>query len=134
LRGNPVASGARPKIGFAAGGVWVQMFELYFLFYYIPKMMSRLARERNRSPVAWSLIGIAAWLCGELIVPLSFGMAYGVGVILRGWPKQIPAGFRVLVYAAVLATAIVGVTFARRILSSKSNDTSFLLPPPPTRF
>jgi hypothetical protein len=110
------------------------MIELYFLFYRIPKMMSRLARERNRSPVAWSLIGIAAWLGGEFAVALGLGMAYGVGVVVWGWPEEIPAGFRLLAYAASLGAAIGGVTLARRILSAKSSDASFPLPPPLPRF
>jgi hypothetical protein len=110
------------------------MLELYFLFYRIPKMMSRLARERNRSPVAWSLIGIAAWVGAEFVVGVGLGVAYGIGSAIWGWPENIPPGFTLIAYVASLAAAIGGVTLARRILSAKSADTSFPLPPPPPRF
>jgi hypothetical protein len=59
------------------------MIELYFLIYRIPKIMSSLARERNRSPLAWSLIGIASWLGSELVVALGLGSMYGVGMARR---------------------------------------------------
>jgi hypothetical protein len=110
------------------------MIELYFVFYRIPKMMSQLARERNRSAVAWSLIGIFVWVGAEFIVALGFGMVYGVGTAIWDWPEPMPAGFRLFVYVASLGAAIGGVTLARRILAAKSTDTSFPLPPPPPRF
>ena len=110
------------------------MIELYFLIYRIPKIMSSLARERNRSPLAWSLIGIASWLGSELVVALGLGSMYGVGMVLWGWPEEIPAGFRLFVYVAALAAAIGGLTIARRILSAKPRDDFFPPPPPPPRF
>jgi hypothetical protein len=110
------------------------MIELYFLIYRIPKMMSSLARERNRSAVAWSLIGIASWLGSELIVVLGLGSLYGVGIAFWGWPEEIPAGFRILVYVLGLAAAIGGFTIARRILSGKRSEDFFPEPPPPPRF
>jgi len=110
------------------------MIELYFLFYRIPKMMSRLARERNRSAVAWSLIGIFAWLGAEFTVALGLGVAYGIGTAIWDWPEELPAGFTLFVYVASLGAAIGGVTLARRILAAKSTDNSFPLPPPPPTF
>jgi L-asparagine transporter-like permease len=44
------------------------MIEIYFLIFRIPKMMTQLARERNRSALAWSLIAIGAWIGSELFV------------------------------------------------------------------
>ena len=110
------------------------MIELYFLIYRIPKMMSALARERNRSAVAWSLIGIASWLGAEFIVLFGFGIIYGMGIALFGWPERLPGGLQVIVYIAGIAAAIGGLTIARRILSSKSRDNSGPLPPPPPQF
>lgn len=110
------------------------MIELYFLLYRIPKMMSQLARERNRSALAWSLIGIFSWLGAELVVALGLGVAYGVGVVFWGWPEDMSPGFTLFFYAMSLGAAIGGVTLARRILAAKSTDTSFPLPPPPPSF
>ncbi|MBD0371014.1 MAG: hypothetical protein ICV60_09285 [Pyrinomonadaceae bacterium] len=110
------------------------MIELYFLIYRIPKMMSALARERNRSALAWSLIGVGAWLAGEFIVIFGFSIIYGIGIAAFGWPEDLPGGLRLIMYIAAIAAAIGGVTIARRILAAKSRDNSFPLPPPPPQF
>jgi hypothetical protein len=112
------------------------MLELYFILYRIPKMMSQLARERNRSAVKWSLLGIAAWIGGELLVGLGFGVVYGVGIIFLGWPEEMSTGANVLLYVAALAAAIGSFTLLRRYLQSKSPDhfdsgNKLLTPPPP---
>lgn len=109
------------------------MIELYFLIYRIPKMMTALARERNRSALVWSLIGVGSWLAGEFIVMFGFGFIYGIGIAFLGWPEQLSPVLRLLMYIAAIA-AIGGVSLARRILSGKSRDDSFPLPPPPPQF
>jgi hypothetical protein len=112
------------------------MIELYFLIYRIPKMMTELARERHRSALAWSLIGIGSWLGAEFIVLFSFGMVYEMGKIFWGWPQKEPAGLLFLLYVAALAAAIGGFTIARRVLYSMSGDEEppYTPPPPPPRF
>lgn len=106
------------------------MLELYFLLYRIPKMMTRLARERNRSAIAWSLIGIGSWIGAELVVGFTAGLIYAIGVELWGWPSQ-SAGFNLLVYVIALAGALVSVTIVSRILTRQPRTESFLPPPPP---
>jgi hypothetical protein len=109
------------------------MIELYFLIYRIPKMMSRLARERNRSPVAWSLITIAAWLAAELIVGLGIGLTYGLLAIANDWPLEIPVGLRLLTYVLALGAAIGSCALVKRYLSGRPVQ-DLPLPPPPPRF
>jgi hypothetical protein len=104
------------------------MIELFFIFYRIPKMMSRLAREHHQSPWKWSLIGIAAWIGGELLVAVVLGVFYAVGVELWGWPEKEPALFTLLLYVSALAAAVGGVALARRVLTSRKE---FPPPPPP---
>ena len=108
------------------------MLELYFLIYRIPKMMTRLARERNRSAIAWSFIGIGAWIGAELVVGFTAGLIHVIGVELWGWPSQ-SSGFSLLVYVIALAGALVSVTVVSRILTRKPRAESFLPPPPPPR-
>ena len=110
------------------------MLELYFIFYRTPKIMTRLARERNRSALAWSLLGIAGWIGGELFVGFALGFIYEVGVIMFGWPQPEPNGFKFLTYILALLGAILSVTIVARILQFKSKDESFPVPPPPPRF
>jgi hypothetical protein len=106
------------------------MLELYFLFYRIPKMMTRLAREQNRSAIAWSLIGIGTWIATELVVGFSVALFYGIGVALWGWPSR-SQGFNFFAYVIALVAALGSVTIVSRILTRKPRDESFLPPPPP---
>lgn len=111
------------------------MIELYFLIYRIPKMMTALARERNRSALAWSLMGIAAWIGGEFVVAVILGLVYGLGSAILGWPGKPPGLFVLFSYVATIGAAIGSLTLVRRVLSNKSRDKdSFPLPPPPPRF
>jgi|SRR5882672_279683 len=109
------------------------MLELYFLLYRIPRMMTRLARERQRSALAWSLIGVASWIAAEVFVGFMFGVVYGIGVELWGWPTRSP-GLNLLAYVLALAGALGAVTLVSRLLTRKPREESFLPPPPPPTF
>jgi len=52
------------------------ILELYFLLFRVPKMMTRLARQRGRSALRWSLVGIGAWLGAEFAVIFAGGIVY----------------------------------------------------------
>jgi hypothetical protein len=109
------------------------MLELYFVFYRIPRMMTRLARARKRSAWRWSLIGIGAWIGGELVAGFAAGLIHGIGIMLWGWPVRSP-GFSALTYILALAGALISVTIVSRILAGKSTEESFPSPPPPPEF
>jgi uncharacterized membrane protein len=110
------------------------VIELYFLLYRIPQMMTRLARERNRSALTWSLIGIAAWVGAEFAVALGIGLIYGLTAFFMGWPDEVPVGLRLLTYILALVAAILSVTLVKRILSSKDTNQTLPLPPAPPSF
>ena len=110
------------------------MLELYFILYRVPKTMTRLARERNRSAIAWSLLGIAVWIGAELVVMFGFGMLYGLGILIFNWPEDIPAGLKLLAYVVALLGALGSVTLLSRILRRLSVEESFAPPPPPPDF
>ncbi len=109
------------------------MLELYFLFYRIPRMMTKLARERNRSAVRWSLIGIAAWIGAEVAVAFAIGAIHGIGIVLWGWSEQAP-GVRIATYILALGAALMSVSVVSRILTGKPREESFQVPPPPPEF
>lgn len=111
-----------------------QMVELFFILYYIPKTMTRLARERNRSALAWSFIGIGAWIAAELVAVFIFGAIYGLGMALRGWPENLPGWLQLLVYVTALAAGGVSLMLVERALDSKSRVKKYPLPPPPPEF
>jgi hypothetical protein len=109
------------------------MLELYFLIYRIPKMMTRLARERNRSALAWSLIGIGAWIAAEMAVGFAVGLIHAIGILLWGWQRQ-SSGFSILTYVLALSAALMSVTIVSRVLTRKPREQTFRLPPPPPEF
>lgn len=112
------------------------MIELYFIFWRIPKMMSRLARERKRSALWWSLAGIGAWLGAEFAVMFVYLFVYQLGVMFRDWPEQESGGMQLFSYALALAAAIGGLALVRRILSAMPphGAPSYSPPPPPPQF
>jgi hypothetical protein len=110
------------------------MLELYFIFYRVPKMMTRLAREQNRSALAWSLLGIGAWIGAEVVVIFTLAFIYQIGVIAAGWREPEPAGLRFLTYFLGLAAALIAVTILSRVLNSERTEKALPAPPPPPTF
>jgi hypothetical protein len=110
------------------------MLELYFIFYRIPKMMSQLARERQRSALAWSLIGIGAWLGAEFVVIFGIAVTYGiVTAITEGDVSgDFPPALRLLTYVLGLGAAIGSFLLTKRFLSSRPRPAYAPPPPPPT--
>jgi membrane protein implicated in regulation of membrane protease activity len=105
--------------------------ELIFLIFVLPRRMGRLARERNRSALWWSLAAICAWVGAELIIAVGFGLVYGTVGYLRRWPKDPPPPVVLVVYLVSLAAAVLGAEFVRRILHSMPRAGEFSSPPPP---
>jgi len=109
------------------------MIELYFLLYRIPKIMTRLARERNRSALGWTLMAIGAWLGSEVLVGVIFGLIHVIGEEVWGWPQQ-PLGFNPLVYIVSLVAALMSFSVVSRILTNKPREEILPSPPPPPDF
>jgi hypothetical protein len=104
------------------------MLELYFIFYRVPKMMTRIAREQNRSALAWSLLGIGTWIGAEIFVAFGLTLIYEAGVAAADWTTPEPAGLRFATYLLGLVAAFLSVTGLRRLLESKG--PSQYQPPP----
>ena len=95
------------------------MLELYFLFYRIPKMMSALARERQRSAVAWSVAAILAWLGAELVVGIGVAIIYMIVTVAQGGQieEDMPAGITVVSYVLALGARLAVSLSSRRSLA-----------------
>jgi len=109
-----------------------EMIELYFLIFRLPRMMSKLARERNRSALGWSLAAIAAWIGAEILVLFCYGFIHEIGVENWGWPEKEPGELLLLIYLVALGAAILGATLIRRVL--RSIPINEPMPPPPPQF
>jgi hypothetical protein len=107
------------------------MVELIFLIYVVPKRMTRLARERGRSALGWSLLADGAWVGAEIVIAVIFRIVYAFGESALGWSPKPPAGVVLLVYLTSLAAAVLSAEFVRRILSSLNRTGDYSLPPPP---
>lgn len=103
------------------------MLELYFLLIRIPQIMSRLAKERNRSAVGWSLLAIAAWIGSEMMVIFVYAFIYTIGEERWGWNENPQVGLTVVAYILALLAAIAGAHFVQRVLRSLPTHE----PPPP---
>ena len=109
------------------------MLELYFIFYWLPKRMTQLARERKRSALAWSALAIGAWIGAELAIYVGFGTIYALGVEFWGWEEPQPTA-HLVVYLFALGAAILSVMIVFRILRAKARHDVFPTPPPPPKF
>lgn len=110
------------------------VLELYFIFYRVPQMMTRLARERNRSALGWSLLGIGTWIGVEFFVIVSAVVLYEVGSAVWDWPMPMHPGFQALAYLLALVAALLSTTFVSRVLTRMPKESSLHLPPPPPEF
>jgi hypothetical protein len=108
------------------------MIELYFILYRVPKMMTALARERQRSALLWSLVGIFAWLGAEIAFGLAAGIGYGLGQAAGLFPTGESPLFLLLLYVGSLASAVGGFTLVRGVLRSMPVPTAAVPPPPPS--
>ena len=111
------------------------MLELYFIFFRIPKIMTELARERQRSAVAWSILGIAAWLGAEIAVGLGISIVYVIVTLAQGGQieEDLPAGVTILSYVLALGAAIGSFLIVKKILSSRPKP-AYDPPPLPPQF
>jgi ABC-type multidrug transport system permease subunit len=109
------------------------MLELYFIFFRIPKIMSALARERQRSALAWSIAGILAWLGAEIAVVFGIVIVYMIVTVVQGGPieEEIPTGVTIVSYVLALGAAIGSFLIVKKILSSRPIPANEPPPPPP---
>ena len=94
------------------------MLELIFLFIVIPKRMSRLARERNRSGLKWSLATIGLWLGVELVVGIILTIFIFLSAHLFGTPED-PEKVSALAYFPALVAALISGELMIRHLRAK---------------
>ena len=108
------------------------MIELLFIIFRLPRIMSQLARERNRSAIGWSLAAILAWIGTEVLIVLGYFVVYEIGKAQWGWSEREPRGLLLLIYIIALIAALVSADIVRRIL--RSMPPLETPPPPPPQF
>ena len=94
------------------------MLELIFLFIVIPKRMTRLARERNRSGLKWSLAAVGVWLAVELVVGILVAFFIFLSSYLWGTPED-PEKISGVAYFPALVAALISAEFMIRHLRAK---------------
>jgi ABC-type long-subunit fatty acid transport system fused permease/ATPase subunit len=109
------------------------MIELYFLIFRIPRMMTQLARERDRSALVWSLIAIGAWIGSELFVGLIYGVIENIGIEFWGWSEN-PGLLSLGTYVCALGAAIASLYIVTRVLRNKPREQVLPTPPLPPNF
>ena len=94
------------------------MLELAFLFYFLPKRMTRLARERHRSALAWSVAASGAWIGAEIVVGSAIMATALITAELWGWPQD-PESLTAVAYLPGLLAGLVAAEVVKRYLSSR---------------
>lgn len=94
------------------------MLELIFLFIVVPKRMMRLARERNRSGLKWSLAAIGVWLGVEFVVGIVLAFFIFLSSYLWGTPED-PEKISGVAYFPALVAALISAEFMIRRLRAK---------------
>ncbi len=94
------------------------MLELAFLFYFLPRRMTRLARERHRSALAWSVAASTAWIGAEIVVGSAIMLTAFVTAELWGWPKDTES-LTVVAYLPGLLAGLVAAEIVKRYLLSR---------------
>jgi hypothetical protein len=94
------------------------MIELIFLLIVIPRRMTRLARERNRSALKWSLAAVGVWLGTEVVVIFALGFLVFLSWYLWGTPSD-PEKVTELMYIPGLVAALISTEFMIRRLRAK---------------
>ena len=98
------------------------MLELAFLFYFLPKRMTRLARERHRSALAWSVAASAAWIGAEIVVGVAIMATGFISAKVWGWPKDTETVTAVAYLPGLLAGLVAAEIVKRYLLSRPALD------------
>ena len=94
------------------------MLELIFLLIVVPRRMSRLARERGRSALKWSLAAIGVWLGVEVVVTTLVVFLIFLSSFTLGIPED-PEEASVVAYVPALIAALVSAEYMIRHLRAK---------------
>jgi hypothetical protein len=95
------------------------MIEIMFLVYFLPKRMSILARERDRSGLKWALAAIGAWLGMEILINFTWGVVSSFGLAFWDWSEATVRTATVAVYVIGLVGGMVSADVVRRLLTAK---------------
>ena len=96
------------------------MIELLFLIFFLPKRMSILARERDLSPLKWTLVAVGAWLGVECLIIFAGVVMSTAGSLLWGWPEEPEKSpLTLFVYFLGLIGGMIAADLVRRRLAAK---------------
>src|SRR5688572_565206 len=93
------------------------MLELFFIFVVLPKRITKLARERNRSAFKWSLAAIGAWIGAEVLAGAMIGAIMFTTSTVWGIPEDPEKVLGVAYLPALLAALISAELVVRRLRS-----------------
>jgi hypothetical protein len=82
--------------------------------------MRILARERDLSPLKWTLAAVGAWLGVECVVIFAWVVVSSISSALWGWPEdpeKSPVTY--LIYLIALGGGMVAADLVRRRLTAK---------------
>jgi hypothetical protein len=101
------------------------MFELYFLFIYLPRRIRKTAREKGESAFLWWALTVSAWVGVETVIALIVGLIHAAGVEIWGWSADAyKVGFVGLGYFfALVCGGIAGSFVVSRLHKTPIKET-----------
>jgi hypothetical protein len=96
------------------------VIELLFLIFFLPKRIRILARERDLSPLKWTLAAVGAWLGVECVIIFAWVMVSSISSALWGRPEDPEKSpLTYLIYFIALVGGMVAADLVRRRLTAK---------------
>jgi len=96
------------------------VIELLFLIFFLPRRMRLLARERDLSPLKWTLAAVGAWLGVECLIIFAWVLIFTISSSLWGWPEDPEKSpLTYLVYFLALVGGMIAADLVRRRLTAK---------------
>ncbi len=110
------------------------MIELVLAIFVIPKIISPIAKVKNRSGVRWSLLAIGAFFVTEILIVGIYFFTYALLAKFFNWQQDVYQFWLTKLIYIVALIGGLGSADIIRIYLGKTDSTDFIKPPVPPNF
>lgn len=94
----------------------------------------KVAREHNRSGIAWALIAVITFLGIQILVGLIFGFTIALGQEFGGWKEDLNGKSSAIANIIGMILSLIGILTISNYLNKISDGSSIDSPPEPPKF
>jgi hypothetical protein len=110
------------------------IFGLIFIIV-APFIIYKNAKQNGHNAIFWTLLGVAAGLGVQIVIPLVFGFVYAIVKVAQGSSEdeiqKAIEGPSLIIGIACLILSVVGVLLIMSRVNRIHEEKSFINPPPP---